>query len=142
MIEAALIAILTSATRSPLTSAMVGTRVYEGEQPEPGVFPSIVFHIVFDSSDYTHDGRSNLGRARVQVDCMALKQSDANRLARYVKAELGSTKQAVIDELSPPIKVQGIFHEGGSDDTASEMLNAGPRVGLRRVELQCHFDGA
>lgn len=131
--ELAIVAILTT---SPPTSA--GNRIYPGELPQKPTFPAIVYHQIFDSSDYTHDGPDGVQRARFQIDCMAERYEDAVALRREALARLSGFKGEVG---SPAVRVQGVFHEGGSDDTASEMLNAGPRVRLKRFEVQCFFRG-
>jgi len=135
--ERAIIAILST---SPATSA--ADRIYPGELPQKPTFPAIVYHQIFDSSDYTHDGPDGVKRARFQIDCMAERYADAVALKAQALARLSGFKGNVeVGSPATTVRVQGVFHEGGSDDTASEMLNAGPRVRLKRFEVQCFFRG-
>lgn len=133
--DAAIYALLTQNSPGAPT---YGTRVYPDELPQDPTFPAIVYTEIFTGSDYTHDGPDGVRRSRFQVDCMALTPDEAIAIRREALARLSGFKGEVG---SPPIVVQGIFHDGGNADTASEMLNAGPRVRLKRFEVQCFFRG-
>lgn len=137
MIELALRSLLTDVTRCPGVAGAVGSRIYQAEAPQDPSYPLIVFHIVYDTSKYHMTGSDGLRRARIQVDCQALKQADADSLAEDVINEAGGFRGRVAG--SPGIDIRGLFHLGGSDATGADLLPAGPGIGLKRVDLEIHL---
>ncbi len=72
---------------APLT-ALVGTRVYPTLLPQGVTFPAVNYLTVSNVRSYSHQGRSYLARARVQISCWAETVAGAKAVARQARAAL------------------------------------------------------
>lgn len=80
--------------------------------------PGVVMFLVSGVPDYHLAGPSGLVESRVQVDCRAMKWTDAKAAARAIEATLSGYSGTIDD-----IKFGGIFKSGargGFEDTGPE----------------------
>ena len=64
-------ALYTHLVNHPGLNALVGTRIYPGAAPPDSTDPHIVYTLISDTAEVSHDGPSGLGRVRYQFDCWA-----------------------------------------------------------------------
>jgi len=83
--EETLVALLLNA--QPV-SILVGKRVYWLEREQGSAFPAVVLHRISGGRDYHMQGPSGLVQSRIQIDCWALKYSDAMKVSRAVRGVL------------------------------------------------------
>lgn len=103
-------------------AALVGNRVYWGTLPQPATFPAITLNPVADSDVISMEGRSGLGKARVQIDGWGVSFTDATAIGARLKALLSAFPRTLVDgyNLGP------IFYIGGPNrrDTAQNKFQA------------------
>jgi hypothetical protein len=87
-------------------TALVGSRVSWGEQPQGAAFPAIVLTLISANNDATMGGPDRLFQSRVQVDGYALSYGAVKALQRAVLAALDGYSGG---------NMQGIFHAGTRD---------------------------
>ena len=87
--------------------AVLGDRVYpSGEAPQKPVTPYIVYFLVDDNEDFTHDGPTGLVTARFQFSIYADTALSAKTIAKELKTLLNDYKSA---------SIQGAFYDSQSD---------------------------
>ncbi len=52
-------------------AAIVGTRMFPMQLPQGATLPALTYQTIAGASGITHDGASDLGRHRIQIDCWA-----------------------------------------------------------------------
>lgn len=52
-------------------AAIVGTRMYPLQLPQGATLPALTYQVISGVSEITHDGPSDLGNRRIQIDCWA-----------------------------------------------------------------------
>jgi hypothetical protein len=72
----------------PAVTALIGARLFPLRLPQGAAFPALTYQRVAGGEDVTHQGRSGLGRARMQLDCWAATYGQAIALADAVKDAL------------------------------------------------------
>lgn len=83
--EDALYAILSGAAA---VAADVSDQIYPERAPDGVTGRYIVYTLIHDESDQTHESASSLTRARYQLDCYAPTAAAAKNLAKKARAEL------------------------------------------------------
>jgi len=73
--------------RPPVT-ALVGTRINWGANPQGSALPAIVMNVIDDAAGLTLAGSDGLSQGRVQIDCYADTFAAAKITARAVIAAL------------------------------------------------------
>lgn len=120
MIEADLRAYLIA---QPAITSLVGTRVYPMTLPQGAVFPAITYQRVGGAPEFSHDGGSDVARARMQLDCWSTTYGDAASLGLAVKQALSGYRGPM----------------GATPDVAARITNAmdldEPELSLRRRML-------
>lgn len=118
MIEA-LIALLLS---DPAIAALVATRIYPGARPQGSSLAALVLNKISGAPVYTDDGESALTSMRVQIDAWGATYTEAELLARGVKARLSGFVgiQGAIDFRNTLIDAERDLRETGSNEPAYE----------------------
>lgn len=107
-------------------AALVGARVSWVTRPRMSELPSITLQQIGGIRHYDMTAPSGLVQARVQVDCWALANKDAARVARAVNAAIGGLRGEVAG-----VEFQGCFLESELDFT--DATGATPDELLHRV---------
>lgn len=118
-----------AALRARLRAEVADTPVDWVESDPGAALPRVVLTRVSGGASYAHDGADGLGRARVQIDCVAATYSAAVALAEAVKGALSGWRSGeisavfVIDERDLP---------GGN-------ANAGQHLAAVSVDVMVHY---
>jgi hypothetical protein len=134
MIETALRALLLA---SPGVSTLVGARVYMTILPPAVTYPAVTYQIVSGESHYSHQGPSDLGSPRVQVDCYAETDIGVLALRDAVMAALSGFKGHAG---SPPVIIQGVFRAMERDGYEGGLARAGPRLWRKSIDFNVWFE--
>lgn len=78
-------ALFTRLTEFAETAALLGTRVYPLAVPQDAAMPALAYQRISGSPAYSHDGFSNLSRARFQMTCQADTYARVKALAAAVR---------------------------------------------------------
>jgi hypothetical protein len=93
-------------------AALVGSRIAWAARPRRSELPSIALHLISAPRDYTMAGPSGLVNSRVQVDCWALTNAEADAVADAVNTALSGLRAEVNG-----VQFQGAFLENETDYT-------------------------
>lgn len=78
-------------------TALVGSRINWGAQPQGQPWPGIVLRLVSDFDGMTISGPMKFKEARVQVDAFALDYGTATQMARLIEARLNGHFGGIFD---------------------------------------------
>lgn len=94
---------------TPSITAIVGNRVKPQKNPEKPVYPSIVYHKISGSPEYSMDGESGLTQCRVQLDLYAPTYKACKDLAGAVQLALSGFAGTMGDPTQGTVPVGAAF---------------------------------
>jgi hypothetical protein len=111
------IALLTLVLAAPAVSALAVDRGYQLRLRQKTDFPAIRAQLISEIELYTHDGTSQIYRARVQLDAVAREGSGVDAYAQA--SELGAAINDVLTGFrgdvgvtSPAFHITGVMRDG------------------------------
>lgn len=105
--EEAVIAWLLS---DPVLAALIGDRLTPGVRTQGAPLPALVFNLVSDLPDYSNDGETGLGQARIQLDAYGETYAQAKAVQRASRARISGARFTVAGWT-----IQGVFQQGARD---------------------------
>ncbi len=115
-------------------AGLVGARVSWATRPRRAALPSIVMTQISGVRDYHMVAPSRLVTSRVQVDCWALSNAEAEQLAVAVNGAMSGLRMTLtVRPNSAPVQIQGAFLESQID--LSEDGSTPPDEMLHRISM-------
>jgi Protein of unknown function (DUF3168) len=100
----------------PTIAALVDQRIAWAVRPRQDQLPSIALHRIDGVRDYTMANPSGLVTSRVQVDCWATTNKEADRISKAVNGALSGLRQVIggVEFQGAFIEVEVDYSEEGS----------------------------